>query len=161
VLAKTLEDHILLLHSLMLDMGHQDLMFALLNSCPTLVRFFLAILLVLCFGEGMCILYHYILEVCNLVFPFYFYRGSQLTVCLETQRSLWTWNFEQCWNCSDFEDSLTWTSYEPFDARGRMLWFVCEISPTGPAWNWAVEGERGYRKGGGWRNDLNNVCTCE
>jgi hypothetical protein len=33
--------------------------------------------------------------ICN----FLSHRDSQLTVCFESQKRLWTWTFEQYWNC--------------------------------------------------------------
>ena len=56
----------------------QSLEFSLLIFGLALVRYFLAVLPSLCFEIVMCILCYYMLEVCDLLFDFDFYRRLQL-----------------------------------------------------------------------------------
>jgi hypothetical protein len=51
--------------------------------------------------------WHCILEV--YYFCFDCYRGSQLRVCLVSQRRLWNCIFEQFWNCCEYGDTWRWT----------------------------------------------------
>lgn len=67
------------------------MVFALWGLCLALVLLFF--ILSLHFIWGIFVLCHCTLEVFN--FLFVFYRGSQLKVCLESQRRLWTWDFQQ------------------------------------------------------------------
>jgi hypothetical protein len=68
------------------DMELQDLMFALLSFYLTLAQFLGFMPSFFPFRMGMFILYHYILEACNL-YPFNFYRGSQVRACFESPRN--------------------------------------------------------------------------
>jgi hypothetical protein len=81
-LPKPTGGHILL--SLAVDAGTelQNLTFALLGFDLGLTQFFLVILLFLPFKNVF--LCNCILEVCNLLF----FRGSQIRVCIESQRRL-------------------------------------------------------------------------
>jgi hypothetical protein len=77
-----------------LDARHGDIRF---NLCPAgfdlaLVLSVLSMPPFLHFGMRMVTLCNWILEVCNFLFDFY--RCSQLRVCLESQRRLWTWTFK-------------------------------------------------------------------
>lgn len=69
------------------DMALKDFMFALLGFSVTFVHSFLGILPFFFFEMRMFILYYCMSKVRNLVL--YFYRGSQLSVLLESQRRLW------------------------------------------------------------------------
>ena len=53
-------------------MEMQSLEFAQLVFSLAFVQYFLAILLSMCFGMIICILCHYMLEVCDLLFYFNF-----------------------------------------------------------------------------------------
>lgn len=72
-----------------LETGLQNLMFALLGSGLALVQLFLSS------DMEVFTLCHCMLEV----FLFDIYRGLQLGVCLESQKRLWSWTFQQSWNC--------------------------------------------------------------
>jgi hypothetical protein len=62
----------------------QNLMFALLGFSLALVGSFLAVPL-FSFEMGLLTLCHYTLDICK---SFSFYRGSQLRVCLGSQKRL-------------------------------------------------------------------------
>jgi hypothetical protein len=72
----------------MADVELLNLMFALLGFSLVLVPFILSMSLFLPLGMGISILCPCVLEVCN--FSFWFYRGSELKVYLESQERLWT-----------------------------------------------------------------------
>ena len=75
---------------LMTDMDMQSLNFVHLSFGLTLVQYFLTMLRSLCFGMVVHILCQCVLEVCDLLYDFDFYRGLQLRDCNVSQKKLWT-----------------------------------------------------------------------
>jgi hypothetical protein len=75
----------------------QDLMFALLAFGFALIWSFIAFIQCLSFEIGMFTQCHCVLKVWNILF--WFYRSSQLRVCLESYKRLWIGTFGQWWNC--------------------------------------------------------------
>lgn len=75
-----------------------------------LVQFLFTVSLFFPFGMVIVTLYHCVLEVCYFIF--YFDSGPQLRVCLESQRKLWIWTLQYCWNTEGFGDYWRWTEMD-------------------------------------------------
>lgn len=56
------------------------------------------------FGIGVFTLCYYTLGLCKVFLIFY--RGSQLRVCLESQKRFGLGHFEKCWNCLVFGEGI-------------------------------------------------------
>lgn len=42
---------------------------------------------------------------------FWCHRGSQRRICFGSQRRLWSWTFEEFWNCHDWGESWRWAEF--------------------------------------------------
>lgn len=105
--------------TLISDMEMLSLESALLVFHFALVQSFLMVLPFLPFGKIMYILWHCMLEVCDLLFKFWFYRESQLRDCRESWNRLWTLKVPR-WK--DYEDFLSWTQCILHYDTATSLW---------------------------------------